>query len=111
MKTSVTFLNFIVSLALALFTFTGCESTDGGSSTVSGSVYYGVGLYDPWYYGGYYDDADIIVTPPSRPDRPGSEPHPEQPIARPPSASPRPTPMPSIPSAPRVAPRSGGGRR
>ena len=94
----------VVCLALGLFT--GCESTDGGGS-VSGSVYYGVGLYDPWYYGGYYDDPDIIVTPPDRPDRPV---RPEQPIARPPTvSSPRPTP--SIPSTPRMAPRGAGGRR
>jgi hypothetical protein len=37
--------------------------------------------------------------------------HPEQPIARPPASTPRPTPMPSIPSAPRPMPRGGGGRR
>jgi hypothetical protein len=82
------------AMLLALGMFTGCESTDsGGSSSVSGGVYYGTGLYDPWYYGGYYDHGDIIVTPPSRPDRPV---HPEQPIYNP---SPRPTP--SIPSGSR----------
>jgi len=84
----------------ALSLFTGCESTDGGGS-VSGSVYYGTGFYDPWYYGGSYDHDDIIVTPPSgRPERPV---HPEQPIYNP--STPRPTPMPSIPSAPRPMPR------
>jgi hypothetical protein len=77
-----------------------CESTDSGGGSVSGSVYYGTGLYDPWYYGNYYDDPDIIVTPPSRPVAP------EHPIARPPPASvPRPTPMPSIPAMPRPAMR------
>ena len=90
---------------LALGAFTGCESTDGGGSgSVSGGVYYGVGFYDPWYYGGYYDHDDIIVTPPDRPDRPV---RPEQPIARPSTPSQRPTP--SIPSTPRPASRGGGG--
>jgi hypothetical protein len=108
MRAPFKILKFIAASALLLVAFTGCESTDGGGGSVSGSVYYGVGFYDPWYYGGYDDDADIIVTPPDRPDRPA---HPENPIARPPPvSSPRPTPMPSIPSAPRVSPR-GGGRR
>jgi len=97
MKPSHKLLPRAAILGLALAAFTGCESTDGGGSNVSGSVYYGVGFYDPWYYGGYHDDPDIIVTPPVRPDRPV---HPEQPIARP-----RPMPMPSIPSAPRPMPR------
>lgn len=99
----------LAALALTFVVFTGCESTDGGGS-VSGSMYYGVGFYDPWYYGGDYDDVDIVVTPPERPDRPGGGAHPEPPIARP-TPAPRPTPMPSIPSAPRAMPRGGGGRR
>lgn len=83
--------------AAALGAFTGCESSGGGSSA-SGSLYYGVGVYDPWYYGGYYNDVDVIVTPP------GDRPRPEQPIARPlPSPSPR--PLPAMPSAPRPMPR------
>lgn len=87
----------IVSLALLLAVFVGCESTDGGGS-VSGGMYYGVGFYDPWYHGGYYyDDPDIIVTPPPRPTEP--PPKPVHPIA--PTPAPRPTPMPSIPAAPR----------
>src|SRR5262245_26765844 len=81
---------------LALVAFTGCETEDSGS--VSGSVYYGVGYYDPWYHGDYYDDPDLIVTPP---DRPSDTPRPAHPIATPPA--PRPTPMPSIPSAPRAS--------
>ena len=95
---------------LALGAFTGCESTDGGGSgSVSGGVYYGVGFNDPWYYGGYYDHDDIIVTPPSdRPDRPDRPVRPEQPIYRP--STPRPTPTPSIPSAPRPMPRPAGRR-
>lgn len=84
------------AVLLALGTFTGCESTDGGGS-VNGGVYYGVGFYDPWYYGGY-DDVDIDIDIDT--DRPV---HPEQPIYRP--STPRPTPKPSIPSAPRPMPR------
>jgi hypothetical protein len=104
----------------ALGIFTGCESTDGGSSSSSVGVYYGVGFYDPWYYGDYDHDTDIDVTLPDRPGRPDRPVRPEQPIARPPSASSRPPtaspqpaarPMPSIPSTPRPAPRGGGGRR
>jgi hypothetical protein len=104
MKKSAAPYKLFSAVSLAMWAFTGCESTDGGGS-VSGSVYYGAGFYDPWYYGDY-DDVDIIVTPPERPDAPA---RPEHPIATPPS-TPRPTPMPSIPSTPRVAPR-GGGRR
>src|SRR5262245_45973285 len=95
------------ALLLGLGLFSGCESTDGGGSSTT--VYYGVGSYDPWYYGHYDYDSDVIVTPP--PGRPGSDPHPSHPIARPPDSTPRPTPMPSIPSAPRAMPRGGGGRR
>lgn len=86
---------------LGLMLFTGCESEGGGSASVSGGVYYGVGVYDPWYYGGDCDDPDIIVTPPDRPDAGG--PRPEHPIAKPPASTPRPTPMPSIPSTPRAS--------
>jgi len=91
---------FLPALPLALLFFTSCSSTDGGGS-VSGSVYYGVGFNDPWYYGDYHDDVDIIVTPPDSkpPDRPTAPPRPTHPIA--PTPAPRPTPMPSIPSAPR----------
>ena len=99
-------LKVLLASGVFLAAFTGCESTDGGGGNVSGGVYYGVGMYDPWYYGGhYYDDPDIIVTPPDRPDRPVS---PEHPIAKPPSTTPRPTPMPSIPSTPRPMPRARG---
>lgn len=104
MKSFVAQFKLMAVLALGLGVFTGCESTDGGSTQVSGSVYYGVGFYDPWYYGGYYDDVDIIVTPPDRPDRPPGEiappPRPTHPIAPAPSPAPRPTPMPSIPRTP-----------
>jgi hypothetical protein len=105
MKSFATSLKCVAAIALALVLGPGCASDGGGSSHVSGSVYYGVGFYDPWYYGPGYYPPDIIVTPPSgRPERPV---RPEHPIARPPPS--RPTPMPSIPSAPRMAPR--GGRR
>lgn len=106
---------FIATLLVALGAFMGCESTDGGGNA-SGSIYYGVGFYDPWYYGGYWDDPDVIVTPPPAgperpmppgPDRPTTPPRPEHPIARPPSSAPRPMPMPSIPRTPlpRARPR------
>ena len=108
------------TLALVLVAFTGCESTDGGGSSHT-SMYYGVGFYDGWYHGHYDDDVDVIVTPPRNPgsgwgpgDRPSrpSDPRPSHPIARPPSnIGNRPSSMPSIPSAPRVSARGGGGRR
>ena len=78
-------------LALLGSLLTACETTDGGGST-NVNYYYGSGFADPWYYGGYYNDVDVIVTPP-----PG---RPSQPIARPPVATPRPMPMPSIPARP-----------
>jgi hypothetical protein len=53
MKTFKTFFKLVAALGLTLGVFSGCESTDAGS--VSGSGYYGVGFYDPWYYGGGYD--------------------------------------------------------
>ena len=94
----------IAGLLLMLVLWAGCGSMDGGDS-LSGSAYYGVGFSDPWYYGGYDNDADIIVTPP-HPERPDGRPRPVHPIARPPSgigSSPR--PMPSIPSSPRPSGR------
>ncbi|HEX5217982.1 MAG TPA: hypothetical protein VFZ59_00305 [Verrucomicrobiae bacterium] len=102
---------FAAGFALLLAASTGCETTDGGGSASVG-MYYGVGFYDPWYYGGYDDDPDIIVTPPDRPDRPSDRPRPSHPIANAPSASTRPArSMPSIPSTPRVSARGGGGGR
>jgi hypothetical protein len=98
MKTLTMTLNLLGALTLAIAFGTGCESTDGGSAQVSGGFYYGVGFYDPWYYGPGYYPPDVVVTPP--PDRPASPPRVEQPIYNPPS-TPRPTPMPSIPSTPR----------
>ena len=97
MKRSLALLRLTAACVLLIFASAGCESTDSGGS-VSSSVYFGVGVYDPWYYGDDWDDVDIIVTPPDRPDAP---PRPTHPIASPPSVSPR--PMPSIPSAPRAS--------
>lgn len=97
MKSFVTQFKLMAVLALGLGVLTGCESTDGGSAQVSGSDYYGVGFYDPWYYGGYDNDVDIIVTPPDRPTPP---PKPTHPIAPAPSPTPRPTSMASIPRTP-----------
>jgi hypothetical protein len=92
----------VAAPALMFLAVIGCESEGGGGGNVSGGVYYGVGLYDPWYYGGYYHN-DIIVTPPDRPDRPPLDrPRPEHPMAKPMPAT-RPTP--SIPTGPRISPR------
>jgi hypothetical protein len=104
MKISKLRIKFLTALALMSFTFAGCESTDSGGH-VSGSVYYGVGFYDPWYYGGYYDDPDYVVTPPDRPNNP-DRPHVEHHARPTPTPASRPTP--SIPSMPRMG---GGGRR
>src|SRR5215203_6198763 len=133
-------LKFNAALWLATGLFTGCESTDSGSVSNTTTVYYGATFYDPWYHGDYDNDYDVVVTPPpsggNRPPGSGGDfsPRPEHPIAsppggperppsasqlpasRPPSASTRPAggastrPAPSIPSAPRAAPRGGGGR-
>jgi hypothetical protein len=88
------------SAALLLIgVLTGCQSTGGGQ--VSGSVYYGTGFNDPWYYGPGYYPPDIVVTPPPRPGV-TPPPRPQQPIAKP---LPAPAPRPSIPSTPRPARR------
>src|SRR5688572_24534698 len=114
MKTPKPLARFALIALLASGAFTGCESTDSGNTHVTSNVYYGVGFYDPWYYGDYDYDGDIIVTPPSPGSPPGTSPppsdvRPSHPIASPPSASPRPSaaspqpvarPMPSIPSTP-----------
>ena len=115
------------AVVLASGTFTGCETTDSGSTQVTSSAYYGVGFSDPWYYSHYDHDDDIIVTPPERPGSGAGEGlRPSNPIARPPDASQRPPaasqlpaaasqrpaarPMPSIPSTPRMSAGGGGGR-
>jgi hypothetical protein len=86
-------MNQLAGLALAAGLFAGCSS-DGGGGDVSGGMYYGAGFYDPWYHGGYYNDVDVIVTPPG--------PRPERPVARPLPAA---RPMPSVPMGARPMPR------
>ncbi len=91
-------------LLLACFAalVSGCAS-NGTSSSVHGSVYYGVGWHDPYYYGGGYGgDVVVVPNPPDRPDRPSTQPRPT-PLPSTGAAS-----RPSIPSGPRP---SGGGRR
>lgn len=109
MRTPERALKFLAVSSFLFIAFTGCESTDGGGGgSVSGSVYYGVGFYDPWYYGGY-DDVDIDIDI-DRPGRPDGGPRPSHPIARPtpsPRSTPTARPTPSIPSMP----RGGGGSR
>ena len=94
-------LRWSAALALLVLLASGCESSEEHGSQASTGGYYGVGYSDPWYYGGNYYPPDVVVTPPPRPVDP---PHVEHPIALPPS-TPVATPLPSIPSAPRVAPR------
>jgi hypothetical protein len=89
------------ALALTIGIITGCESPEGGSANVSTSVYYGVGLYDPWYYGAYYPPDVIVTPPPERPPGGDSGLRPTHPIAKPPAVAPAPRPTPSIPSTPR----------
>ena len=88
----------LATLVALLAAASGCESPGGSSASVTAGAYYGADVYDPWYYGGDWDDADIIVTPPERPTAP---PRPTHPIA--PTPAPRPTPMPSIPMVPRAS--------
>jgi hypothetical protein len=96
MKRDALFLRILAAGAM-LVTVNGCQST-GNDATSPGSYYDG-GLNDPWYYGAYDDDIDVVVPPPERPTAP---PQPTHPIVLPPP--PRPTPMPSIPRMP--APRA-----
>ncbi len=62
---------------------------------VHGSVYYGVGWHDPYYYGGGYGgDVVVVPNPPDRPDRPVTQPRPT------PLPATGATSRPSIPAAP-----------
>jgi hypothetical protein len=90
MRTHNMWLKTAAALLPALAVFSDCSSTDGDGG--SGSVYYGTGFDDAWYYGSYPEDVDIVVTPPP--------PRPTHPIATLPPVGPRPTPMPSIPARP-----------
>jgi len=75
---------------LPLLALTAGCSTNGVST--SASIHYGVGYYDPWYWGNRYDRPVVVVPP----DRPGTRPpRPTPPIGRPPVN--RPTPLPSRP--------------
>ena len=113
MKPSKLSFKLAAATLLGLGTLTGCQS-DGDGSHVTNN-YYGHGYRDPWYYGDYNDNRDVIVTPP--PDgggsgggnRPDNGLRPTHPIVRPPPAS-RPPSRPSIPSSPRPSPRGGRGR-
>ena len=61
----------ILLLACCAALASGCAS-DGTGGSVHGSVYYGVGWHDPYYYGGGYGgDVVVVPNPPDRPDRPG----------------------------------------
>lgn len=90
MKSIAKRLVLTTSLLTAVCGMNGCVSS-GDPDAGSDSFYYSSGYSDPWYYGGYDDDVDIIVTPPgNRPDAPL---RPTHPIALPPRGSvPRPTP-------------------
>lgn len=82
----------------------GCSNTGG---SVSGSVHYGYGHYDPYYRSPYYYHRPPPPPPGVRPPPPAVRPPP----TKPPPA--RPTPLPSrpIPSpAPRPAPMPRGRR-
>jgi hypothetical protein len=72
----------LASVLMVLGLFSGCEGGGGGGDVdVHGSVYMGVGIYDPWYYGpgygpgyghgGYYPPAAIVCPPRPMPPRPG----------------------------------------
>lgn len=88
----------IAAAAALIPTIAGLTSCDTSGTSVDSGYYYSSGSYDPWYYGGYYDDPDIIAIPPGgRPDGPA---RPAHPIARPPMGGPRPMPR-----------GGGGGRR
>jgi hypothetical protein len=105
MKSTGHSIKYLIPLLLAFGWSIGCESSGGGN--VSGSVYYGTGFYDPWYYGGY---DDVIVVPPPSGERPDDGLRPTHPIAPPEVSRPSPRPAPSIPSRPRPAVRAGGRR-
>lgn len=80
MKSIARRLAIATPLLIAISALNSCETS--GDPGASSSYYYSSGYNDPWYYGGYDNDADIIVTPPgNRPDAPL---RPTHPIARPP---------------------------
>jgi hypothetical protein len=52
----------LAAVLLMFGVYSGCE--DSGSYDVHGSVSYGVGFYDPWYYGSSHYTSAVIVVPP-----------------------------------------------
>jgi hypothetical protein len=101
-------------LLCAAAALSGCAN-GGGGAQVHGSMYMGVGYYNPWYWGPCCDDVVVIGPPdgsrPRPPDGAGSAPRPEHPIANPPPApAARPVPAAAAPR-PVAMPRGGGGRR
>jgi hypothetical protein len=110
MNASKNFIRLAPALLFVLGFCSGCETTGNDGAQVN-NYYYGVGYYDPWYHGDYYEDRDVIVVPPRPNNPPDQGLRPSHPIATPPQVSnPSPQPRPSIPTRPRPAPR-GGGRR
>jgi len=93
----------LAGLALLVAVLSGCAGSGGGTD-VHGSVYMGVGYYDPWYWGppppAYYPPP--VVGPPP----PGGRPPPSD------IGGARPTPpiANAPPPRPVAAPRGGGGR-
>lgn len=93
--------------AVVVFAGLGLAGCEGAGTTVT-TGYYGAGWNNPWYYDNCcydYDDDDIDIDGPSRPNRPDNGLRPSHPIARPPAN--RPTP--SIPTQYRGGGYGGGG--
>lgn len=86
----------------SVLALTGCEGS-GENVQVSASVgmYYGTSYYSPWYYGGGYYPPGAVIPPGGGYRPPGGVGD----GVRPPSNTPRPTPMPTRPAG------GGGGRR
>jgi hypothetical protein len=107
MKPFKTILKVGAALVLLLGPFAGCGTTEEGSSSANGGVYYGSDFDDPWYDGAYYPP-EVVVLPPGPGDVPPADSmlRPAHPIAEPPPAAvSSPRPMPTIPSAPRPSSR------
>lgn len=65
----------LASLGLFL-ALAGCSSSTG-PSPIHGSVYYGYGWGDPYFYGSpWYNNNVVIMPPPHRPSRPPVRPMP-----------------------------------
>ena len=82
MKNLKSFLKIAAALVVWGF-LAGCQDGEySGGGEYYGTVSYGVGFYDPWYYGAGYHSSAIIVAPPIRGNYPTT-----------------------LPSMPRVSPR------